>query len=122
MRAEEAAAAAAAAACKADVCATEAARFAPQYGWAAPGMRIIRGLQDEASIYVAQLLMARLLQAGRVLTFLAGQLEDLEKKVADVRTEQEKNMAEIEKARKARDAAHPAHRAGEGRVAQPRGQ
>lgn len=74
MRAEEAAAAAAAAACKADVCATEAARFAPQYGWAAPGMRIIRGLQDEASIYVAQLLMARLLQAGRVLTFLAGQL------------------------------------------------
>ena len=74
MRAEEAAAAAAAAACEADVCATEAARYAPQYGWAAPGRRIIQGLQDEASIYVAQLMMARLLQAGRVLTFLAGQL------------------------------------------------
>ena len=37
-------------------------------------MRAIEGLQDESSIYVAQLMMARLLQAGRVLTFLGSQL------------------------------------------------
>jgi hypothetical protein len=68
------AAAAAAADLAADVCSTEAARHTPQYGWAVKGMRAIEGLQDESSIYVAQLMMARLLQAGRVLTFLGSQL------------------------------------------------
>ena len=68
------AAAAAGANLAADVCSTEAARNTPQYGWAVKGMRAIKGLQNESSVYVAQLMMARLLQAGRVLTFLGSRL------------------------------------------------
>ena len=55
---------------------TERAGVTPQYGFYGPGERVVNGLKSDSSIYQVQKQMARLVQAGRVVTFICNHLPD----------------------------------------------